>query len=149
MEQAQSNCNADPFCAECEQGLKLCIKCLASKNRVIKLPESICVCMDGYYPDANNTCVPCKSGCGICKSATNCTSCVALSTPLNDGSCTCPDKTFFKVSLDGVRYCAACGANCIKWRWLNRRDGSLAWRKCDRGDCGVLVQICRRRRVAR
>ena len=43
----QSNCNADPFCSECEQGLKLCIKCLASKKRVIKLPESICVCQDG------------------------------------------------------------------------------------------------------
>ena len=34
----QSNCNADPFCSQCEQGLKLCVKCLASKNRVIKLP---------------------------------------------------------------------------------------------------------------
>lgn len=108
----QSNCNADPFCSECEQGLKLCIKCLASKNRVIKLPESICVCMDGYYPDTNNTCQPCKTGCGICRSATNCTSCVALATPNNDGSCSCPNNTYFTISADGVRYCAACGPNC-------------------------------------
>lgn len=34
----QSNCNADPFCAQCEQGLKLCVQCLASRNRIIKLP---------------------------------------------------------------------------------------------------------------
>lgn len=109
----QSNCNADPFCSECEQGLKLCIKCLASKNRVIKLPESICICMAGYYADANNTCVPCQTGCGICSSATNCSSCVALSTSNNDGSCACPSQTYFKVSTEGVRYCAACGPNCI------------------------------------
>lgn len=108
----QSNCNADPFCSECEQGLKLCIKCLSSKNRVIKLPESICVCADGYYADTNNTCQPCKSGCGICKSATNCSSCVALAINNFDGSCSCPNSTFFTVSADGVRYCAACGPNC-------------------------------------
>ena len=108
----QSNCNADPFCSECEQGLKLCIKCLASKKRVIKLPESICVCQDGYYPDSNNTCVQCKSGCGICRTATNCTTCVAMATPNADGSCSCPAKTYFAVSADGVRYCASCGANC-------------------------------------
>jgi hypothetical protein len=111
---AQSNCNADPFCAECEQGLKLCIRCLSSRFRVIKLPEAICVCMDGYYADANNTCVPCKSGCGLCKSATNCTACVALALGSNDGSCACPNATYFTVSTDGVRYCAACGANCLQ-----------------------------------
>ena len=105
----QSNCNADPFCSECEQGLRLCIKCLASKKRMIKLPESICICMDGYYPDVNNDCTPCKSGCAKCSAEKNCTSCVALSTNNGDGSCSCPDQTYFTVSADGVRYCAACG----------------------------------------
>ena len=109
----QSDCNADPFCAECERGLKQCIKCLASKFRFLKLPDNYCACMDGYYADDNNTCVPCKPGCGACSSASNCSSCVALSTPNNDGSCACPDKTYFTVSTDGVRYCAACGPNCI------------------------------------
>ncbi len=108
----QSNCNADPFCSKCEEGLKLCIQCLSSKNRVIKLPESICVCADGYYADANNTCVPCKTGCGICSSATNCTACVALAVPNGNGACTCPNQTYFAVSPDGVRYCAACGYKC-------------------------------------
>lgn len=108
----QSNCNADPFCSQCEQGLKLCVQCLASKNRIIKLPESICVCMDGYYADSKNNCVPCSSGCGICSSATNCTSCVTLATPAAAGSCTCPTQTYFTVSSDGVRYCAACGPYC-------------------------------------
>jgi hypothetical protein len=110
----QSNCNADPFCSQCEQGLKLCVQCLASRNRIIKLPESICVCMDGYYADANNTCVPCASGCGTCRSATNCTSCVAMATPGNNGACTCPNQTYFAVSPDGVRYCAACGFKCLR-----------------------------------
>ena len=109
----QANCNADPFCAECEQGLKLCIKCLSSQNRVIKLPESICVCMDGYYPNSNNTCVPCTAGCGICSSATVCSSCVALASPIGNGGCSCPAKTYFTVSPDMVRYCAPCGPNCV------------------------------------
>lgn len=108
----QSNCNADPFCSDCEQGLQLCIKCLASKFRVLKLPESTCVCFDGYYADANNTCVPCAKGCGLCTSATACSSCVALATPNGDGSCACPAQTYFAVSGDGVRYCAACGYKC-------------------------------------
>jgi len=108
----QSNCNADPFCSQCEQGLKLCVQCLASKNRIIKLPESICVCMDGFYADSKNNCVPCPSGCGICSSATNCTSCVTLATPSANGQCNCPAQTYFTVSSDGVRYCAACGPYC-------------------------------------
>jgi hypothetical protein len=108
----QSNCNADPFCSQCEQGLKLCIQCLASKNRIIKLPESICVCMDGYYADSKNNCVACPSGCGICSSASNCSSCVTLATPSYNGQCACPAQTYFTVSSDGVRYCAACGPYC-------------------------------------
>lgn len=108
----QSDCNADPFCSQCEKGLNLCVQCLASKNRVIKLPESICVCKDGYYPNANNDCVACSQGCGICTSATKCTSCVTLATPNNDGTCTCPATTYFAISTDGVRYCAACGPYC-------------------------------------
>lgn len=108
----QSNCNADPFCSQCEQGLKLCVQCLASKNRIIKLPESICVCMDGFYANANNECVPCGNGCGICSSATNCTACVTLATASGNGVCACPQKTYFTVSTDGARYCAACGPYC-------------------------------------
>ena len=50
----QSDCNADPFCSQCEKGLNLCVQCLASKNRVLQLPESVCVCKDGYYADSNN-----------------------------------------------------------------------------------------------
>ena len=111
----QSNCNADPFCSQCEQGLRLCVQCLSARNRIIKLPESICVCMDGFYPDLNNTCVPCSSGCLICRSATVCTSCVALATPSTAiaGQCACPDRTFFLVSPSGTRYCANCGPNCL------------------------------------
>ena len=108
----QSNCNADPFCSQCEQGLKLCVQCLASRNRIIKLPESICVCMEGFYADSRNNCVPCPAGCGICSSATNCTSCVTLATPAANGQCNCPAQTYFTVSSDGVRYCAACGPYC-------------------------------------
>ena len=107
----QSNCNADPFCATCQQGLKLCIQCQASLNRIIKLPESICVCTDGFYANSNNTCVACPTGCGICSSATNCTACVALATPNGNGSCSCPSQTYFAVS-DGARYCAACSQYC-------------------------------------
>lgn len=108
----QSNCNADPFCSQCEQGLKLCVQCLASKNRIIQLPESICRCMDGYYEDATKNCVPCTTGCGVCKSATNCTACVALATPNGNGACSCPSRTYFTISPDGVRYCSACGLYC-------------------------------------
>lgn len=108
----QSNCNADPFCSQCEQGLKLCVQCLASKNRIIKQPESICVCMDGYYADSKNNCVACGSGCATCTSATNCTMCVALASPAGNGVCTCPAQTFFAISADGVRYCGACGPYC-------------------------------------
>lgn len=107
----QSNCVADPFCSQCQTGLKLCIQCLSSLNRVIKLPESICVCADGYYANSNNTCVPCPSGCAICTSATNCTACVALAVPTGTGSCNCPGTTYF-ATTDGARYCNACGSYC-------------------------------------
>ena len=110
----QSNCDADPNCAECEHASKICIKCLSSRKRVLKLPESVCLCQDGYYADANNTCVPCKPGCGVCSSATNCTSCVVLAIPATDGSCNCPEKSYFSVSPNGVRYCDSCGPNCLK-----------------------------------
>jgi hypothetical protein len=89
----------------------LCIQCLSSLNRVIKLPESICVCADGFYANSNNTCVPCPSGCGICSSATNCSACVALSVPAGNGVCNCPNQTYF-ATTDGARYCNSCGDFC-------------------------------------
>ena len=108
----QSDCNADPFCSQCEKGLNLCVQCLASKNRVLQLPESVCVCKDGYYADSSNNCVACSSGCGKCTSATNCLSCVPLATSNNDGTCSCPATTYFTISNDGVRYCASCSIHC-------------------------------------
>ena len=71
--------------------------------------------MDGFYPDINNNCVPCSSGCLICRSATVCSSCVALANPSNTnaGQCVCPQRTFFTVSTSGTRYCANCGPYCL------------------------------------
>lgn len=82
-------------------------------NRVLKLPESICVCQDGYYEDPKTkTCAPCANGCAQCSSTTQCINCVAGATSNNNGSCTCASGTFFGISTNDVRYCQKCIQYC-------------------------------------
>jgi proprotein convertase subtilisin/kexin type 5 len=108
----QSNCNADPYCSQCEADLALCVQCRATLNRVLQQGTNRCVCANGYYQDKNNNCSACSVGCAQCNSSTSCTTCVALATNNGDGTCTCASGTFFSVSSNGVRYCQQCPANC-------------------------------------
>ena len=121
----QSNCKSDKYCSQCESDLALCIQCQANANRVIKLPEHICVCADGFYEAADGTCKPCNDGCAECSSPTKCDSCVAQATNNGDGTCRCAAGTFFQVSTNGVRYCS----QCIQY--------------CDRCSNGLTCQTCK------
>lgn len=103
----------DPLCVTCSPGLNLCIQCNDALHRVIKLPEHICVCKEGYYQNGNNVCVPCKEGCQKCRSATQCDSCVVSAISNNDGSCRCPTGSNFEMTSTGVRYCKTCKENCV------------------------------------
>lgn len=106
------------------------------------MPEHICVCEDGYYEvvnteeDKSNTCEQCKPGCAICKSNTECLSCVAQSTDNGDGSCTCAAGSFFTISSNGVRYCTACPANC------DSCDSTLTCAKCASGFILTTAEKC-------
>ncbi len=123
----QSDCKADKYCSQCDTDLSVCTQCRSSLNRVIKLPEYICICDNGFYEDVNGTCQPCGSGCSKCTSATNCLSCVIQSTPNNNGNCTCAAGTLFTITNTGVRYCKECIANC------NICNNSLTCNSCKSG----------------
>ena len=110
----QSNCKSDKWCSQCEADLALCIQCQANVNRVIKLPEHICVCADGFFEAADGTCKPCADGCSKCSSATKCDACVPQATNNGDGTCKCASGTFFGVASNGVRYCQQCTQECEK-----------------------------------
>lgn len=103
----QSNCNADPFCSNCQTVLSnsICIRCVASTNRVLVLPSQKCLCQQGFY-DLNGICTGCSSGCASCKNANTCDQCVVSATNNNDGSCKCPAGYYFATTP--IRFCTKC-----------------------------------------
>ena len=103
----QSNCTADINCETCLTvlGTSTCIKCIAATFRTLVLPQSKCFCRTGFW-DNNGECTPCASGCASCTSATTCTQCVVSANSNGDGSCKCPDGTFFTTTP--IRYCNQC-----------------------------------------
>lgn len=93
----------------------MCLKCDSTLNRVIKLPEHICNCVDGFYEDpTSKTCRACSSGCAKCSSPTQCNTCVAQANGNLNGQCTCETGTFFTISNNGVRFCQKCIRYCDK-----------------------------------
>ena len=103
----QSNCTADINCETCLTvlGTSTCIKCIAATFRTLVLPQSKCFCRTGYW-DNNGECTPCPSGCANCTSNSTCNQCVVSATSNGDGSCKCPDSTYFTTSP--IRYCNQC-----------------------------------------
>lgn len=91
---------------------RICIQCDIASNRIIDLNTNKCVCKNGFFDDGKKNCLPCASGCQICSSYSNCTSCATLATYVGDGTCRCPSGTFFTISSDGVRMCTNCGPLC-------------------------------------
>jgi hypothetical protein len=107
----QSNCNADPYCSNCQVVLtnSICIRCVASTNRVLVLPSQKCLCQQGFF-DLNGICTSCAPGCASCTSATTCSQCVASATSNNDGSCKCGNGYYFLATP--IRYCTVCPSYC-------------------------------------
>lgn len=103
----QSNCNADPYCSNCQTVLtsSICIRCVASTNRVLVLPSQKCLCQQGFF-DLNGICTACSAGCATCTNSTTCTQCVVSATNNKDGSCSCPVGYYFTVSP--IRFCTQC-----------------------------------------
>jgi len=108
----QSNCNADPYCSNCQTVLTVstCIKCIGSTNRVLVLPQQKCLCKTGFY-ELNGVCTSCPDGCANCTSATTCTSCVVSATPAANGTCNCQNGYYF-ISTNQMRYCTKCPNYC-------------------------------------
>lgn len=92
----QSNCDADPYCSNCQTvlGKSICINCIAATNRVLVLPQQECLCKTGFF-EKSGICTTCSSGCMSCTSATSCKQCVVSATNNNDGTCSCPNGYFF------------------------------------------------------
>ena len=107
----ESNCDADPYCSNCQTvlGKSICINCIAATNRVLVLPQQSCECKTGYF-DLNGICTTCSSGCAKCSSATTCSQCVVSATANGDGSCNCPNGFFFTTSP--IRFCKQCPDYC-------------------------------------
>jgi len=42
----QNGCTADPFCQDCDvaRGVQVCIQCVISTNRVLAIPQYVCLC---------------------------------------------------------------------------------------------------------
>lgn len=109
----QNGCTADPFCQDCDEarGVKVCIQCVASTNRVLAIPQYACVCKEGFYDD-KGVCRPCSSGCAKCSNATVCERCAVSATNNTNGTCSCPQSYFFAV--EPLRFCKRCKPYCLK-----------------------------------
>jgi hypothetical protein len=91
----------------------LCTSCIKSSNRILKLPEHVCMCMDGFFENTEGECERCESGCAKCNSKSNCQMCVKLASNNNNGTCSCPNGTFFKLNIDtNVGFCQGCLTTC-------------------------------------
>ncbi len=47
----QNGCTGSAYCSNCNQvnGTSVCIKCIASTNRYLAIPQYACLCNPGYY----------------------------------------------------------------------------------------------------
>lgn len=107
----QSSCSNEPYCSNCQTVLtsSICIRCVASTNRVLVLPSQRCLCQQGFF-ELNGICTTCSSGCASCTSLTTCSQCVVSATNNNDGSCNCPAGFYFAVTP--IRFCTQCPQYC-------------------------------------
>lgn len=120
----QNGCVADPFCQDCDdaRGVKVCIQCVATTNRVLAIPQYACLCKEGYYDD-KGVCKTCPSGCAKCSNATVCERCAVSATNNTNGTCSCPQSYFFAV--EPLRFCKRCKPYCLKCSDDNSCDTCL------------------------
>jgi hypothetical protein len=110
----KSDCKSDKWCSECESDLALCIKCQSNAKRILKTPEHICICQDGFYEAQDGTCKPCGDGCAKCSSASKCDICVPQANLNTNGTCKCANALFYGAATNGLMVCQSCSKYCVK-----------------------------------